>query len=287
VRINIISAPPCIDMDGGVNTHYPYNMSSNRRQYEDVSEETTLAGGGVGDSGEGLTPATASVAGHDAAPDYAWSVQALAELVELTSRLTLPGSSAAGAGDLLAGLSALRRLRDEIAGWEPVLIGAARDRGASWAEIAPVVGVTSRQAAEKRYLRLNPHQSDQPDTTGDQRVQATRDRRAGERAVAGWARDNSATLRQLAGQITALDDLGRSARHHLDRLQDALGSDDAAELVNPLIHVAPYLGDSHPALATRLAELGHDTDQLRSALHHRRAGGGSGSDPGSLMPGHR
>ncbi len=36
---------------------------------------------------------------------------------------------------------------------------------------------------------------------------ATRDRRAADRTVTAWARANAATLRQLAGQITALPDL--------------------------------------------------------------------------------
>jgi len=34
------------------------------------------------------------------------------------------------------------------------LIGAARAAGISWAELAPAMGVTSRQAAERRYLRV-------------------------------------------------------------------------------------------------------------------------------------
>ena len=47
-------------------------------------------------------------------------------------------------------------VQDRPAAWEPMLIGAARDRGVSWAAIAPVLGVASRQAAERRHLRLNP-----------------------------------------------------------------------------------------------------------------------------------
>src|SRR4051812_35323447 len=104
----------------------------------------------------------------------------------------------------LAALLLLRELRDQLAGWEPWLIEAAREAGASWAELAHPLGVASRQAAERRYLRVRPGA---PGVTGEQRVQATRDRRAADRSVADWARAHAADLRQLAGQITALTDL--------------------------------------------------------------------------------
>jgi hypothetical protein len=41
----------------------------------------------------------------------------------------------------------------------------------------------------------------------------------GDRAVAGWARHNSARLRRLAAQITSLDDLDARARPSVDRLE--------------------------------------------------------------------
>src|SRR3954454_8557222 len=102
---------------------------------------------------------------------------------------------------LLTALAGLRLLREELAGWEPELITAARAAGASWVALAPALGVASRQAAERRYLRLQP--SHTGERTGEARVDAERDRRAGDRAVAGWARENSATLRELAGQVSA------------------------------------------------------------------------------------
>jgi hypothetical protein len=86
---------------------------------------------------------------------------------------------------LLAALETVRQLRDDLTRWEPQLIGAARELGASWAEIAPALGLASRQAAERRYLRLNPDAS-APNLTGEQRVRAVRDRPAGDRAVVGW-----------------------------------------------------------------------------------------------------
>src|SRR5688500_306795 len=111
----------------------------------------------------------------------------------------------AGSGDAertLDALTALRRAREELAELEPVLIAAAREQGASWASLAPALGVTSRQAAERRFLRLRPHAD--TDLTGEQRVQAARDRRAGDRAVATWARANASELRRLAGQASSL-----------------------------------------------------------------------------------
>jgi hypothetical protein len=117
----------------------------------------------------------------------------------------------ATATDLLGALVLLRRVQNELAAVEPALIRAAREAGVSWQELAPALGVASRQAAERRYLRLVPAAAGDPDSTRDGRVRAERDRRAGHRAVAQWANDNTADLRRLAGQVTALTDLGDHA----------------------------------------------------------------------------
>src|SRR5437763_16030294 len=61
-----------------------------------------------------------------------------------------------GVTDALAALTLLRHLREELAEWEPRLIAAAREHGASWIQLAPALGVASRQAAERRYLRPRP-----------------------------------------------------------------------------------------------------------------------------------
>ncbi len=92
--------------------------------------------------------------------------------------------------------------------WESGLIETARAAGASWADLADPLGVASRQAAERRYLRLRPGPEG---STGEQRVRATRDRRAGDRSITTWARENAADLRSLAGRITALADLPAAA----------------------------------------------------------------------------
>jgi hypothetical protein len=109
-------------------------------------------------------------------------------------------------------------LREEISGWEPELITAAREAGVSWALLAPALGVTSRQAAERRYLRLQPTLTGE--ATGEGRVQVTRDGRAGDRAVSQWAQRNAAVLRGLAGQVSALPDLDAHSRRHADRVHE-------------------------------------------------------------------
>ncbi|MFE2839007.1 type III effector protein, partial [Streptomyces mirabilis] len=140
------------------------------------------------------------------------------------------------------------------------LIEAARAAGSSWADLAHPLGVASRQAAERRYLRVRPGT---PGTTGEQRVQATRNRRAADRTITAWARTNAAELRQLAGQITALTDLPTRARTSLARLADALADNDAANLIAPLTDTHPHLKPHHPDLAARIATITHHADQLR------------------------
>ncbi|MCT2584273.1 HSP18 transcriptional regulator [Actinophytocola gossypii] len=170
--------------------------------------------------------------------------------------------------DVLAGLEVLRRLREELAAWEPELITAAREHGASWARIAPALGVTSRQAAERRYLRLRP--SATGEATGEERVRAERDKRAGDRAVARWARVNSASLRRLAGQVSAVEGLGTAGQATVDQVHQALAEDDANALLTPLADAHPHLRDTHSALADEISSLTRRTDQLRQDTRQRR-----------------
>lgn len=166
----------------------------------------------------------------------------------------------ASSEEVLAALLMLRELREQLAGWEPGLIEAARAAGSSWADLAHPLGVASRQAAERRYLRVRPGT---PGTTGEQRVQATRSRRAADRTLTTWARTNAADLRQLAGQITALTDLPAQAHTPLARLTEALADNDTANLIAPLTATHTHLKANHPDLADRIATLTHHADQLR------------------------
>jgi hypothetical protein len=158
----------------------------------------------------------------------------------------------------------LREVRDRLAGWEPALIEAAREAGASWADLAQPLGVASRQAAERRYLRVRPGPSD---STGEERVQATRDRRAADRTVTAWARGNAGELRQLTGQIAALAGLPAAAR---SPLVAALAADDAAGLVGPLVGAHPHLKEHHPRLAARVEDVTRRTERLRRDSDDRR-----------------
>ncbi|MBX7553212.1 type III effector protein [Streptomyces sp. NPDC004232] len=152
----------------------------------------------------------------------------------------------------LASLLLLRQVREQLAGWENGLIETARAAGASWADLAHPLGVASRQAAERRYLRGRPGPAG---ATGEQRVQATRERRAADRALTAWARRNAADLRRIAGQITALTHLPAAARGPVSQLDAALAQDDPAALVRPLNATRPYLTHLRPDLASRLDAL--------------------------------
>lgn len=180
--------------------------------------------------------------------------------------LTEPGSS--DPEDLLEALVRLRALRERLTDWEPRLIDAARAAGVSWTQLAPALGVASRQAAERRYLRLNPNATG-PAMTGEQRVQAARDQRASDRAVAAWARDNAADLRRLAGQVTSLDGLDHPTQASVDRIHVALGNNDSAALLAPLAEAGPGLTRDHPNLAGRISEIADRTDEVRATSKQR------------------
>lgn len=168
----------------------------------------------------------------------------------------------AGPQKALDSLLLLRQVREQLAGWETGLVETARHSGASWADLAHPLGVASRQAAERRYLRQRPGAAG---STGEQRVQATRDRRAANRSVTAWARDNAADLRRLAGQITALTDLPTPSRDLIRDLHQALADDDPATLLAPLAATRPHLRPGHPELADRI-------DALTDHAHHLRHG---------------
>lgn len=162
------------------------------------------------------------------------------------------GAPASGPEQALASLLLLRQIREELSGWESGLIETARHSGASWADLAHPLGVASRQAAERRYLRGRPGPAG---TTGEQRVQATRESRAADRASANWARHNAADLRRIAAQITALTDLPTAAAQPLGQLDAALADDDPTTLIQPLNATRPHLTPTHPELAARIGTL--------------------------------
>jgi hypothetical protein len=82
------------------------------------------------------------------------------------------------------------------------------------------------------------------------------------RAVAQWAKDNTADLRRLAGQITALTDLDAAAGTALARLHRALGDPDASALPALLAATHHHL-PRHRDLAVQVDTVTAPTDQIR------------------------
>jgi len=204
---------------------------------------------------------------HDAAQRQEEQAVADLRLVHQVAHRIFAAASGdeTGGADAVAALTLLRHLREELAEWEPRLIAAARAGGASWVELAPALGVASRQAAERRYLRLRPDDTGAA-STGEQRVRAERDRRAGDRAIAQWARTNAIGLRQLAAEVSALDGdrhLVGDAQHHIDAVTAALGEHDTAALLGPLADAHPHLHASHPTLADKIAAIADESNQAR------------------------
>jgi hypothetical protein len=192
------------------------------------------------------------------------------EAIDALTRVRAAAEHEATVDQTLDALTALHALRARLDEWEPRLIARARAGGASWAQLAGPLGVTSRQAAERRYLRMHRPTGGDPEATGDERVRAVRDQRAGDRAVTAWARDHGADLRQLAGQISALTDLGPDALAPLHDLHTALGSGDAADLVPLLAAAQAHLPAAHAGLADRVAAVAAQTDQVRQDSQDRR-----------------
>jgi hypothetical protein len=193
--------------------------------------------------------------------------ETLDQVLEGVHRVPDTDDSDAAAAALEA-LAALHDLREQLLAWEPALIEAAREAGASWARLAPVLGVTSRQAAERRYLRLRPGRDDS--LTREQRIQATRDERAGDRAVAAWARENAAELRQIAGQVSAVAGLTSAGRRDAKTLTSSLTEDDPSSLIVPLADMREHLVDEHARLAAQVDAVGQKVRRVRRETQRRR-----------------
>lgn len=189
-------------------------------------------------------------------------------LTQVERALRRTASEGVGAAEVVAALAALHELRDRLAGWEPRLIEAARGQGVSWAGLAPALGVTSRQAAERRYLRMRPA-ADQG-LNREQRVRAARDERAGDRAVATWARQNASELRQIAGQVSALTGLSTRGRRGARTLADSLTEDDPVSLLEPLADMHDHLVEEHGRLAERVDAVGRRVRRVRRETQHSR-----------------
>lgn len=217
----------------------------------------------MNDIGEAMTKLGAT------APTDLGGVAAVVEATAAAATGSEPDRGGATIDELLAALALLRWLSSRVDELEPVLIGAARNSGATWQSIADCLGLASRQAAERRYLRLLPESADNPGPTRDDRVRGRRDRRAGERAAIEWADDHAADLRGLAGQVAALRDLDQAASDDIGRLHHALGATDARSLPDLLGSIREHLR-RHPELVAaidtmtaRVAEVRRHTQRQR------------------------
>ena len=196
-----------------------------------------------------------------------WVTNPPPDLVGLAAAVTDTTASQ----DFLPALRHLHLLRAAINALEPELIDAARHAGASWQTLAPVLGVASRQAAERRYLRLVPATAEQAGSTRDARVRQVRDLRAGARAVNQWANDNTVDLRRLAAQIAFLDNLAPASADDIARLRRALGDPDATALPALLGRARRHL-DGHPTLARQIDAVTADTPRVRHETQQHRDG---------------
>lgn len=202
-------------------------------------------------------------------------ITAVAAITAVAERCTTD-ETAVDTDAVLEALVLLRQVQDQLAATEPQLIAAARRAGISWQELAPALGVASRQAAERRYLRAATATGE--GSTREDRVRAERDHRAGVRAVNQWTADNTADLRRLAGQVAGLHDAPAGAATDLARLHHALADPDAAALPALLAAARRHL-DRHPALAVQVDEVTASTGEVlrhtqqRRDEHPRPAGG--------------
>ena len=153
------------------------------------------------------------------------------------------------------------------------------------ASAGPALGVASRQAAERRFLSPHPawplHHAVQRNTgraaTREGRVRAERDRRAGSKAINRWANANTADLRRLAGQVTALTDLQREAADDIALIHQALADPDATALPALLAQARRHLG-AHPQLAGQIDAVEIQTEQIRRDTTQLREGSTSKAD---------
>ncbi|MGP4103247.1 hypothetical protein [Nonomuraea sp. KM90] len=80
-------------------------------------------------------------------------VRAVTNVYDLTSSHRLPGSYRPSGDEALAALTLLAGLRDWLAEVEPALIEAAREAGVTWEQLAPVLRVGDRRAAQRQHAR--------------------------------------------------------------------------------------------------------------------------------------
>ncbi|MFI6541571.1 hypothetical protein ACIBHY_54600 [Nonomuraea sp. NPDC050547] len=138
----------------------------------------------------------------------------LGEVAETLNRLLVDAYlSAHDRLDVEQGLAALlviRQLREDLQEGEGYVIESLRAQGVTWAQLAPALEVRSRQSAERRYLSLCGDPSGHAGTTRD-RVAATRDHRAAQRAGQAFIAGHADRLREVGRRLADLGDLQQRA----------------------------------------------------------------------------
>ncbi|MFF5010566.1 hypothetical protein ACFY3G_48200 [Streptomyces phaeochromogenes] len=134
--------------------------------------------------------------------------------------------------EILAGLLAIRMLREKLDHDELKLTTLARTKRITWARIAEWQELSGRQAAERRHLQLSRAHT-RPDGTAprtqNERVEYARELR-GRRAERQWALDHAASIRRVARQLAAIEDLQqRVDSSHEARIMQAIGKPNTKE----------------------------------------------------------
>ncbi|AWZ07705.1 MULTISPECIES: hypothetical protein [unclassified Streptomyces] len=107
------------------------------------------------------------------------------------------------ADDVLAALTQLDEARAALDTLERDLTRAARERGASWQQVADSLGLASRTSAESRSVRL---ERDAASFRGDRYPERQRAERARDRAGDTWCQTNAPRLRAAVWSLACLND---------------------------------------------------------------------------------
>lgn len=152
------------------------------------------------------------------------------------------------AADLLAALTQLTEARAALDTLERDLTRGARQRGASWTEVAASLDLASRSSAESRYTRL---ERSAATYRGDRYPDKQRAERARDRAADAWIRAHEPRLRDAVWNFACVNDRWPQLARHATADQFAIWvrEDDGAALAARLRDMQLLLdahGDTAP-----------------------------------------
>ncbi|MFE3143379.1 hypothetical protein [Streptomyces scopuliridis] len=181
------------------------------------------------------------------------------------------------ADDVLAALTMLDDARARLDALEHDLLRAARSRDASWATVAGALGLSTRQSAESRALRLERSRkafSDGRDVAA-QRADRTRQRNAD-----AWLVAHEERIRTVCGQIVdttaAWPHLTSNPLARVHRLAAALAlaaapADPADQLTELRVEIAPYGGPPRDPTGPQAGAAAEARDAMLTLLAELRA----------------